>query len=170
MQIFSMGIVFMLLSSPFKNLASINTGTSVRDTHAAAPFIHIPAPAFAPFAPASSSPKSLSTLPLQKIAYLICNLLTLALGLWKCRSMGLLPMGTGDWLAFETRGQVSPFTCREFGHLCSSHSSHQRYCLYNCTFGHGLYTIPSCYHALPSNRKTSSSSCRHHINLREFAT
>ncbi|RDX52852.1 DUF1077-domain-containing protein [Lentinus brumalis] len=85
-QIFSMGIVFMLLSSPFKNLASINT-------------------AFAPFAPASSSSKSLSTLPLQKIAYLVCNLLTLALGLWKCRSMGLLPTGTGDWLAFETRGQ-----------------------------------------------------------------
>ncbi|KAI8999084.1 DUF1077-domain-containing protein [Trametes punicea] len=85
-QIFSMGIVFMLLSSPFKNLASINS-------------------AFAPFAPASSSPKSLSTLPLQKIAYIFCNLLTLALGLWKCRSMGLLPTGTGDWLAFETRGQ-----------------------------------------------------------------
>ncbi|CDO68916.1 hypothetical protein BN946_scf185000.g59 [Trametes cinnabarina] len=85
-QIFSMGIVFMLLSSPFKNLASINS-------------------AFAPFAPASSSPKSLGTLSLQKIAYIFCNLLTLALGLWKCRSMGLLPTGTGDWLAFETRGQ-----------------------------------------------------------------
>ncbi|KAI0737899.1 hypothetical protein C8Q80DRAFT_1222632 [Daedaleopsis nitida] len=85
-QIFSMGIIFMLLSSPFKNLASINT-------------------AFAPFAPASSSPKSFSTLPLQKIVYFICNLFTLGLGLWKCRSMGLLPTGTGDWLAFETRGQ-----------------------------------------------------------------
>ncbi|EIW60893.1 DUF1077-domain-containing protein [Trametes versicolor FP-101664 SS1] len=85
-QIFSMGIVFMLLSSPFKNLASINS-------------------AFAPFAPASSSPKAFSTLSLQKVAYILCNLLTLALGLWKCRSMGLLPTGTGDWLAFETRGQ-----------------------------------------------------------------
>ncbi|KAI0781423.1 hypothetical protein BD413DRAFT_29830 [Trametes elegans] len=85
-QIFSMGIVFMLLSSPFKNLAAINN-------------------AFAAFAPASSSPKALSTLPLQKVVYLFCNLLTLALGLWKCRSMGLLPTGTGDWLAFETRGQ-----------------------------------------------------------------
>ncbi|KAI0081512.1 hypothetical protein K474DRAFT_1682033 [Panus rudis PR-1116 ss-1] len=91
-QIFSMGIVFMLLSSPFKNLASINT-------------------AFAPFAPSPSSKqpaagnsKSLTTLPLQKFVYLLTNLLTLALGLWKCRSMGLLPMGTGDWLAFETRG------------------------------------------------------------------
>ncbi|KAJ3490078.1 hypothetical protein NLI96_g1678 [Meripilus lineatus] len=90
-QVFSMGIVFMLLSSPFKNLAAMNA-------------------AFAPFAPSSSSNKSgqdaesFTTLPLQKLVYLICNLLTLALGLWKCRSMGLLPTGTGDWLAFETRG------------------------------------------------------------------
>ncbi|KAH9968006.1 hypothetical protein BC827DRAFT_1122948 [Russula dissimulans] len=87
-QVFSMGIVAMLLLSPFKNLSSMNA-------------------AFAPFAPGpSSSPtaKSLSTLPLQKLAYLACNVLTLALGLWKCRSMGLLPTGTGDWLAFESRG------------------------------------------------------------------
>lgn len=84
-QIFSMGIVFMLLSSPFKNLAGINT-------------------AFAPFAPGSAPPKAFSTLVLQKIVYFLCNILTLALGLWKCRSMGLLPTGTGDWLAFETRG------------------------------------------------------------------
>ncbi|KAF8479119.1 DUF1077-domain-containing protein [Russula ochroleuca] len=88
-QIFSMGIVAMLLLSPFKNLSSMNI-------------------AFAPFAPgpSSSSPSanSLSTLPLQKLAYLVCNVLTLALGLWKCRSMGLLPTGTGDWLAFESRG------------------------------------------------------------------
>ena len=53
------------------------------------------------------NPNALSTLALQKLVYLICNLLTLALGLWKCRSMGLLPTGTGDWLAFETRGPVS---------------------------------------------------------------
>ncbi|KAI0933516.1 hypothetical protein AcV5_005641 [Taiwanofungus camphoratus] len=85
-QIFSIGIVFMLLLSPFKNLAAINT-------------------AFAPFAPSRAPPKALGTLPLQKVVYFLCNLLTLALGLWKCRSMGLLPTGTGDWLAFETRGQ-----------------------------------------------------------------
>ncbi|KAF9234490.1 hypothetical protein BU15DRAFT_89963 [Melanogaster broomeanus] len=87
-QIFSMGIVLMLLLTPFKNIAGINA-------------------AFAPFAPTSSTSKnanSLTTLPLQKLAYVACNLLTLAVGLWKCRSMGLLPTGTGDWLAFETRG------------------------------------------------------------------
>ncbi|KAG2352358.1 hypothetical protein BDR07DRAFT_1437987 [Suillus spraguei] len=59
--------------------------------------------AFAPFAPTTASVKSLKVLPLQKIAYIACNLLTLAVGLWKCRSMGLLPTGTGDWLAFESR-------------------------------------------------------------------
>ena len=62
---------------------------------------------FAPFAPgppSSPTAKSTFTLPLQKLVYLVCNVLTLALGLWKCRSMGLLPTGTGDWLAFESRG------------------------------------------------------------------
>ncbi|KAI6125298.1 hypothetical protein EV401DRAFT_1855960, partial [Pisolithus croceorrhizus] len=86
-QIFSMGIVFMLLLTPFKNVAGMNA-------------------AFAPFAPASSNSTSWNTLPLQKLVYVACNLLTLSVGLWKCRSMGLLPTGTGDWLAFETRGQV----------------------------------------------------------------
>ncbi|TFK25817.1 endoplasmic reticulum protein [Coprinopsis marcescibilis] len=85
-QIFSMGIVFMLLMTPFKNVFSMND-------------------AFAQFAPSTSkNSKSISTLPLQKLVYIACNLLTLGVGLWKCRSMGLLPTGTGDWLAFETRG------------------------------------------------------------------
>ena len=105
-QIFSMGIVFMLLSSPFKNLAGINTGSFPQLCSLRTPSNTSQCVAFASFAPASSPPKALTTLPLQKLAYFFCNLLTLALGLWKCRSMGLLPTGTGDWLAFETRGQV----------------------------------------------------------------
>jgi len=84
-QIFSMGIVFMLLFTPFKNIAGMNE-------------------AFAQYAPSTKNPKALTTLPLQKIVYILCNLLTLGVGLWKCRSMGLLPTGTGDWLAFESRG------------------------------------------------------------------
>ncbi|KAK0485340.1 hypothetical protein EDD18DRAFT_705642 [Armillaria luteobubalina] len=84
-QIFSMGIVAMLLWTPFKNIAGITE-------------------AFVQFAPSTAPPRSATTLPLQKIVYVLCNLLTLAVGLWKCRSMGLLPTGTGDWLAFETRG------------------------------------------------------------------
>ncbi|KAF9484911.1 DUF1077-domain-containing protein [Pholiota conissans] len=87
-QVFSIGIVFMLLLSPFKNIAGMNE-------------------AFAQYAPTSKPSNSIATLPLQKIVYILCNLLTLGVGLWKCRSMGLLPTGTGDWLAFETRG-VAP--------------------------------------------------------------
>ncbi|KAF5331148.1 hypothetical protein D9619_006059 [Psilocybe cf. subviscida] len=84
-QIFSIGIVFMLLLSPFKNVAGINE-------------------AFSQYAPSTKKANSLSTLPLQKVVFVLCNLLTLGVGLWKCRSMGLLPTGTGDWLAFESRG------------------------------------------------------------------
>ncbi|KIY62683.1 DUF1077-domain-containing protein [Cylindrobasidium torrendii FP15055 ss-10] len=86
-QIFSMGIVAMLLFSPFKNIAGINA-------------------AFAQFAPSGAPPHSFATLLLQKLVYIACNILTLAVGLYKCRQMGLLPLGTGDWLAFETRGNV----------------------------------------------------------------
>lgn len=31
----------------------------------------------------------------------------LALGLYKCSTMGILPTGTSDWLQFETRSDVS---------------------------------------------------------------
>ncbi|KAJ7221649.1 DUF1077-domain-containing protein [Mycena pura] len=91
-QIFSIGIVFMLLLTPFKNLAGMNE-------------------AFAQFAPSTAAnPKALLTLVMQKLVYVVCNALTLAVGLWKCRSMGLLPLGTGDWLAFETRGLAPELT------------------------------------------------------------
>jgi hypothetical protein len=93
-QIFSLSIVGMLLLSPFRNLAGANA-------------------AFAPFAPAGAKePAAPTALPLQKLAYLACNVATLALGLWKCSQMGLVPVGTGDWLAFETRGPVrAPTGC-----------------------------------------------------------
>lgn len=87
-QIFSMGIVLMLLLTPIKNIAGMNA-------------------AFSPFAPTSGSTSTPTpALLFQKLTYIVCNLLTLIVGLWKCRSMGLLPTGTGDWLAFETRGVV----------------------------------------------------------------
>ncbi|KAK2460671.1 hypothetical protein APHAL10511_007141 [Amanita phalloides] len=86
-QIFSISIIFMLLFPPFRNIAGINS-------------------AFAQFAPSKSEPMTFSTLLLHKLVYIACNLLTLGVGLWKCKSMGLLPTGTGDWLAFEARGEV----------------------------------------------------------------
>ncbi len=36
----------------------------------------------------------------QKIVYILGNLLNIAMALYKCHSMGLLPTHTSDWLAF----------------------------------------------------------------------
>lgn len=41
-----------------------------------------------------------SQAPIQRFVYLIGNLAGIALALYKCQSMGLLPTHTSDWLAF----------------------------------------------------------------------
>lgn len=51
---------------------------------------------------------SLTTLPLQKIAEILFNLLALSGGRRNCQSIGLLQAGTADWLAFGTRGVAHP--------------------------------------------------------------
>lgn len=38
---------------------------------------------------------------LQKFIYLLGNLINVALALYKCHSMGILPTHTSDWLAFQ---------------------------------------------------------------------
>ncbi|KAF9516110.1 hypothetical protein BS47DRAFT_1341195 [Hydnum rufescens UP504] len=83
-QIFSIGILAMLLLNPIKAVSTINN-------------------AFAPYTP-SASDSTRSSLLLPKLTYIACNILTLALGVYKCHSMGLLPTGSADWLNFETRG------------------------------------------------------------------
>lgn len=91
-QIFSMGMVAMLLAGPFRAFAGMNE-------------------AFAQFAPEhSANPRGFSTLLLPKLAYILCNILTLLVGAWKCNQMGLLPVGTGDWLAFEHRADSPDIT------------------------------------------------------------
>lgn len=47
--------------------------------------------------------------PLPRSLPLLLPLTSLALGLWKCNQMGILPTGSADFLAFETRGPVSSF-------------------------------------------------------------
>lgn len=44
---------------------------------------------------------------LQGLVYLIGNLLGLALAVYKCQSMGLLPTHASDWLAFIEPPEVS---------------------------------------------------------------
>lgn len=119
-QIFSMGMVAMLLAAPFKAFAGMNEGERcctkgcplALGTKRCAMLTVILLPpfltAFSQFAPEdSSNPRAFTTLMLQKIVYILCNVLTLLVGAYKCHQMGLLPVGTGDWLAFERRGEVS---------------------------------------------------------------
>lgn len=117
-QIFSMGIVWMLLTSPWQAAWNVLTSTYLT------PFMFDPLynanviyAAFEPFKQTSPSddPKTTDAPPKPSIGPLIlpiltfigCQVLVLALGVWKCKQMGLVPSGTGDWLQFETREEVS---------------------------------------------------------------
>ncbi|PWZ00671.1 DUF1077-domain-containing protein [Testicularia cyperi] len=75
-QIFSMMAVGMLITSPLKGISSMNT-------------------AFSRF----SAPGQSLLLP--KVLFVLCHLAGIALGLYKCWSMGLLPTETSDWLAWR---------------------------------------------------------------------
>ncbi|KAE8209414.1 hypothetical protein CF327_g6596 [Tilletia walkeri] len=75
-QIFSMMAVGMLVMNPIKALTSVDQ----------------------PFQRLTSSQHSLL---LQKAVYVACQLACIALGLYKCWSMGLLPTASSDWLAFK---------------------------------------------------------------------
>ncbi len=79
-QIFSMMMTFMFLSTPFKAIASMNQQFSRFD-----------------------SPTTGGRLLLPKIAFVLLQILTVAVGVWKCSSMGLLPTHRSDWLAWETQ-------------------------------------------------------------------
>lgn len=59
---------------------------------------------------------------LQKLVYLFGNLVCLALALYKCSSMGLLPTYASDWLDFVQPQQVSycKFIMFKLLTICSS--------------------------------------------------
>ncbi|KAN0063253.1 hypothetical protein ACQY0O_004417 [Thecaphora frezii] len=75
-QIFSMMAVGMLITGPAKGVSTMNT-------------------AFARYA----SPNHSLLLP--KIVFILCQMAAVALGLYKCWSMGLLPTESSDWLAWR---------------------------------------------------------------------
>jgi len=94
-QIFSLGMIFMLLTSPISAVMNIfGAFEPFRPTPPAgkADKEKVKAPSYAPLA-------------LPMLAYIGCQGLVLALGLYKCSSMGILPTGSADWLQFETRNE-----------------------------------------------------------------
>ncbi|WWC70195.1 uncharacterized protein I206_104145 [Kwoniella pini CBS 10737] len=99
-QIFSLGMIFMLLTGPitavfnifkaFESLRPTVSTSSSFNSNRNLSESQIAEPTYGPLA-------------MPMIAYIACQGLVLALGLWKCSSMGILPTGSGDWLHFETR-------------------------------------------------------------------
>lgn len=92
-QIFSMMAVGMLITGPIKGISTMGT-------------------AFSRF----SSPGQSLLLP--KLLFVLCQLGGIAVGLYKCWSMGLLPTETSDWLAWRQPRTVSsrPTTNRTSPH------------------------------------------------------
>lgn len=80
-QIFSMMVVMMMITNPLKGITSMHT-------------------VFAPY----RSPKH-SLLP-QMAVFVLCHMASIALGVYKCWSMGLLPTEASDWLAWYKAPQV----------------------------------------------------------------
>ncbi|NWY67234.1 EMC4 protein, partial [Erithacus rubecula] len=60
--------------------------------------------------PALKALESSSRRALQGLVFLVGNGLGLALALYKCQAMGLLPTRPSDWLAFVTPPQRMEFT------------------------------------------------------------
>lgn len=68
---------------------------------------HNPVDYFPPVSTAFKLLESSSQKFLQGLVYLIGNFLGLALAVYKCQSMGLLPTHASDWLAFIEPPEVS---------------------------------------------------------------
>lgn len=107
----------------------------------------MPCLAFSPFAPANSNPMATSTLSLYKLVFIACNLLTLALGLWKCSKLGILPTAS-DWRAFANPEPVvrrSPpplVTIDTYTDLCLNSTLIERLCYRE--YIHSLRSCLSC--------------------------
>ncbi|EDP42758.1 hypothetical protein MGL_2958 [Malassezia globosa CBS 7966] len=79
-QIFSMMVVAMMITNPLKGI--------LKTTQVFAPYY---------------SPNH--TLLPQMLAFIACHLLCVAMGIYKCWSMGLLPTESSDWLAWYVAPQ-----------------------------------------------------------------
>ena len=77
LSIFSIMMVFMLTLKPIKSLFSLNTTFKAFET----------------------SDDKMTNL-CQMLVYILGNLVSIAMAMYKCQSMGLLPTHASDWLAF----------------------------------------------------------------------
>ncbi|KAK3996195.1 hypothetical protein QBC44DRAFT_159181 [Cladorrhinum sp. PSN332] len=83
LQIFSIMMVFMAFKNPVMGILATNQ-------------------AFEKFESDTNKGKVLQV----KMVYVVCQLVALALGVWKVNAMGLLPTTRSDWLAWEAQREA----------------------------------------------------------------
>lgn len=89
-QIFSLMIVYQLVKNAITGMMGVNEA-----------FEHLGQTSVASTAEGLNPVVKPPTFTLQKIVHCLAQCLLLALGLYKCHSMGLLPTHESDWLAFS---------------------------------------------------------------------
>ncbi|KAH8086823.1 putative endoplasmic reticulum protein [Filobasidium floriforme] len=114
-QIFSMGIVWMLLTSPFKAcfqiIKTFEPYRQVTATSSASSRSISTTTSSTPTRKGKITPDLLTAM----LVYVGCQALVLGLGIYKCKQMGLVPTGTGDWLQFESRAPAPEWSAVRFG-------------------------------------------------------
>ncbi|KAK7205020.1 hypothetical protein BZA70DRAFT_168635 [Myxozyma melibiosi] len=83
LQIFSLTMTFMLFSNPVKAIAGVNSTFARYESEA-----------------------TYSRILQAKLVFILMNLGTIAVGVWKMSSMGVLPTKSSDWLAWESQTSV----------------------------------------------------------------
>ncbi|KAK1924220.1 putative endoplasmic reticulum protein [Papiliotrema laurentii] len=108
-QIFSLGMIFMLLTQPITAVFNIfKAFEALRPT---------PPPNASKKDKAVVAEPSYIPLAVPMIMFVLCQGLVLALGLYKCSTMGILPTGTSDWLQFETRSDPPEWSAAQLSSL-----------------------------------------------------
>ncbi|KAK9894821.1 DUF1077-domain-containing protein [Cystobasidium minutum MCA 4210] len=89
-QIFSLMIVYQLIKGAITGMMGVNNV-----------FEHLEQTSAASTPEGTNAPIKAPNFTLQKIVHCLAQCLLLALGLYKCHTMGLLPTHESDWLAFS---------------------------------------------------------------------
>jgi hypothetical protein len=105
LNIFTIMFTAMAIMNPIKSIMATNKS---KDYGARPPWMELAygalCAAFNPFSDGGNV-----DLMQQKLVFVALNLVALGVGIWKCKSLGLLPTTVSDWATFETVGKNAEF-------------------------------------------------------------
>lgn len=112
-QIFSIMSVWFLFKQAFGGMMGVQQGPASLPPCNCAESSLPSCAVFAPFdaavkAKAAHSKADPPSFLFQKVVYVLCQFALVAVGLWKCRSMGILPDSAADWAPLLGRPVAPP--------------------------------------------------------------